>query len=59
MKVNKIYLEQGKMNPDMYTVTKLVNRLAPKVGAQLKTKDVEMLMSQSENLTVEVTTKKK
>jgi len=56
-KSSKIYLQQGEYNQDLYTVTKLVNRLVPKVGETLKQKDVEHLMRELE-VTVEVTKKK-
>lgn len=55
MSSSKIYLHQGKMNPKLYTVYKLVNRVVPEVGFVLNREDVQKLMTDIPNLSVEIT----
>lgn len=38
----------------IYRVTSLVNRTVPKIGTDLKEEDVQTLIRESENLTVEI-----
>jgi hypothetical protein len=51
---SKLILEQGFMEPNLYTVVKLVNRFVPEIGTILKREEAQSLLSASEGLTVEV-----
>lgn len=59
MATSKIYLEQHRMNPKGYTVRKLVNRLLPAVGVVLKREELQKLMVDTPELTIEITEAKK